>query len=55
MSAPYGVANDEIGKNNYFFATQKCAELGGFLPDGGEAGRGCRAREAGLDDRRLAS
>ena len=32
MNAPYGVTNDEIGKNNYFFATQKCVELGGYLP-----------------------
>ena len=32
MNAPYGVTNQEIGKNNYFFASQKCADLGGFLP-----------------------
>jgi hypothetical protein len=32
MSAPYGVTPEETGKNNYFFATQKCAELGGYLP-----------------------
>jgi hypothetical protein len=32
MNAPYGVTNQEIGKNNYFFATQKCVELGGYLP-----------------------
>jgi hypothetical protein len=32
MNAPYGVTKDEIGKNSYFFATQKCAELGGYLP-----------------------
>jgi hypothetical protein len=32
MNATYGVTNQEIGKNNYFFAAEKCAELGGFLP-----------------------
>ena len=32
MNAPYGITKDEIGKNNYFFATQKCAELGGYVP-----------------------
>jgi hypothetical protein len=32
MSAPYGLTTEEVGKNNYFFATQKCVELGGYLP-----------------------
>jgi hypothetical protein len=32
MSAPYGVTAEETGRNNYFFASQKCAELGGYLP-----------------------
>lgn len=32
MAAPYGVTTEETGKNNYFFASQKCAELGGYLP-----------------------
>jgi hypothetical protein len=32
MSNPYTVTNEEAGKNNYFFATTKCAELGGWLP-----------------------
>jgi hypothetical protein len=36
MNGPYGVTKEEIGKNNYFFATQKCAELGGYLPTAGE-------------------
>jgi hypothetical protein len=43
MNAPYGVTNQEIGKNNYFFATQKCVDLGGYLPSAaqlvGAAGR----------------
>jgi hypothetical protein len=36
MNAPYGVTNQEAGKNNYFFATQKCVELGGYLPTAGQ-------------------
>jgi hypothetical protein len=32
MSAPYALTSDEVGKNDYFFATQKCADLGGYLP-----------------------
>lgn len=31
-SAPYPLENDEIGKNDYLFATQTCVELGGWLP-----------------------
>ena len=36
MNAPYGLSNDEVGKNDYFFATQKCVELGGYLPTAGQ-------------------
>jgi len=32
MTGPYPLEKGEIGKNDYFFATQKCAELGGYLP-----------------------
>lgn len=32
MSSPYPLEREEIGKNNYFFATSKCVELGGYLP-----------------------
>jgi hypothetical protein len=32
MNATYGVSSAEQGKNDYFFATQKCVELGGWLP-----------------------
>lgn len=32
MSAPYPLTNDQLGKNNYFFATQACVALGGYLP-----------------------
>jgi hypothetical protein len=36
MSATYPVSNDEIGRNDYFFATQKCVSLGGWLPTAGQ-------------------
>jgi hypothetical protein len=36
MNAPYGLTNEEVGKNDYFFATQKCVELGGYLPTAGQ-------------------
>ncbi len=32
MNAPVSLSNDEVGKNDYFFATQKCVDLGGYLP-----------------------
>ncbi len=32
MTNTYPLEKGDIGKNNYFFATQKCAELGGYLP-----------------------
>ena len=32
MAAPYPLTNDQVGKNNYFFATQACVALGGYLP-----------------------
>jgi hypothetical protein len=31
-SAPYPLSDDEIGRNDFAFATQKCVELGGWLP-----------------------
>jgi len=30
--SPYPLTNQEIGQNNYFWATQACVERGGFLP-----------------------
>jgi hypothetical protein len=43
MTNPYPLERDEIGKNDYFFATRKCAALGGYLPTAaqliGAAGR----------------
>ena len=32
MTSPYPLEKDEVGRNDYFFATQKCAQLGGYLP-----------------------
>jgi hypothetical protein len=32
MTNPYPLEKGDFGKNDYFFATQKCAELGGYLP-----------------------
>lgn len=32
MSNPYPLDPGDLGKNDYFFATQTCAKLGGFLP-----------------------
>lgn len=31
-SALYPLTNDEVGRNDYLFATQKCVSLGGWLP-----------------------
>jgi hypothetical protein len=31
-SNPYPLTQNEVGKNDYFFASRKCAELGGYLP-----------------------
>jgi hypothetical protein len=32
----YPLEDDEVGKNDFFFASQKCAELGGWLPSAAE-------------------
>ena len=57
MNAPYGVTNEEVGKNNYFFATQKCVELGGYLPSAGQlAGAAPRVKLAStIDDSQLSA
>lgn len=31
-SATFALPAEEVGKNNFFFASQKCVELGGYLP-----------------------
>jgi hypothetical protein len=32
LASPYAVPNEDVGKNTYFYASQTCAELGGYLP-----------------------
>lgn len=32
MSNPFPLDNTELGKSDYFFATKKCADAGGYLP-----------------------
>jgi hypothetical protein len=32
LSNPYPLTKEEVGRNNYFFATRRCVELGGYLP-----------------------
>lgn len=34
-ASPYPLQASDVGKNDYFFATQACAAQGGFLPDAG--------------------
>jgi hypothetical protein len=32
MTNPYPLEKGDVGRNDFFFATQKCAQLGGYLP-----------------------
>jgi hypothetical protein len=54
-SSLYPLADDEVGKNDYLFATQKCVELGGWLPTAAQlVGAAPRVKLAGtIDDSRL--
>lgn len=36
LTSPYPLTNEEQGKNDFAFATQKCTELGGWLPSAAE-------------------
>lgn len=36
LSSTYALDKNEVGKNDYFFASQKCVEMGGYLPDATE-------------------
>jgi hypothetical protein len=36
MNETYSLSSQEIGKNDYFFASQKCVELGGYMPTAGQ-------------------
>lgn len=55
MAVPYAVPNEDAGKNDYFYATRKCIELGGYLPTAGQLlGAVTRVKLAGsIDDDRL--
>lgn len=55
MSSPYPLTNEDQGKNDYFFATQKCTELGGWLPSAAELiGAAARVKLAStISDSRL--
>jgi hypothetical protein len=57
MAAPYPLNADDEGKNNYFFATRKCTEIGGWLPSAGELiGAVERVRLAStIDDNRVSA
>lgn len=54
-SALYPLADDEVGKNDYLFATQKCVDLGGWLPTAAQlVGAAPRVKLAStIDDSRL--
>lgn len=51
MTNPYPLEREEIGKSNYFFATRKCASLGGYLPTAAQLiGAASRVKLAGRVD-----
>lgn len=55
QSALYPLADDEVGRNDYLFATQKCVDLGGWLPTAAQlVGAAQRVKLAStIDDGRL--
>jgi hypothetical protein len=55
MAQPYAVPNEDAGKNDYFYATRTCTEMGGYLPTAGQLlGAVTRVKLAGtIDDDRL--
>ncbi|MBJ7521830.1 MAG: hypothetical protein JHC84_19180 [Solirubrobacteraceae bacterium] len=55
MSQPYAVPNEDIGKNDYFYASRTCVEMGGYLPTAAQLlGAVARVKLAGtIDDDRL--
>jgi hypothetical protein len=51
MTNPYPLEKDEIGKSDFFFATRKCASLGGYLPTAAQLiGAASRVKLAGRVD-----
>jgi len=57
LASPYPLTNEEIGKNSYFWASQKCVELGGYLPTSAQLiGAAARVKLAStIDDDQLSS
>jgi hypothetical protein len=55
QTSPYPLDNADIGKNDYFFATQACVEAGGFLPTAAQlVGAADRVKlSSTIDDTRL--
>ena len=57
-ASPYPVPNEDAGRNTWFYATQKCAEEGGYLPTAAQlVGAADRVKLASTidDDRTTAS
>ncbi len=51
MTNPYPLEKDEVGKADFFFATRKCASLGGYLPTAAQLiGAASRVKLAGRVD-----
>lgn len=51
MTSPYPLERDEVGKSDFFFATRKCAALGGYLPTAAQLiGAASRVKLAGRVD-----
>jgi hypothetical protein len=51
MASPYPITREEVGRNDYFFATQACVELGGYLPTAAQLiGAAPRVKLAGRAD-----
>lgn len=55
MSSPYPLTDAELGKNNFLFASEKCTELGGWLPSAAQLiGAAARVKLAStISDSRL--
>ena len=55
MTAPHPVPPEDLGKNNFFYATQVCNDLGGYLPNAAQLiGAAARVKLAStIDDDQL--
>ena len=51
MASPYPLTNEDMGRNDYFFATQACVEDGGYLPTAAQLiGAAARVKLASVVD-----